>query len=185
MAFWAALDELIDDLIMADDEEEHCEEEEMLESQDEEVASLHHRTTKNIMEITETDDEEEVSSLSKRSTRFGNMNTKQIICRLLPVFVIAVGIFIAGTYYGVSNKDNSMSDEETLPTGKSSIGNNNINMEEPPPANNDESGQAVLDKQPIEIEAAGEDEEPAILPSTIVNTFTVLEQISHDPTSFT
>ena len=183
MAFWAALDELIDDIIMADDEEEeHCEEEEILESEDEEVASLHHRTTKNIMEITETD-EEEVSSLSKRSTRFGNMNTKQIICRLLPVFVIAVGIFIAGTYYGVSNKDNSMSDE-TLPTGQSSIGNNNIDMEEPPPANDDESGQAVLDKQPIEIEAAG-DEEPAILPSTIVNTFTVLEQISHDPTSFT
>ena len=182
MAFWTALDELIDDLIMADNDEEHCEEEEMLESQDEEVASLHHRTTKNIMEITETDDEEEVSSLSKRSTRFGNMNTKQIICRLLPVFVIAVGVFIVGTYYDVSNKDNSMSDEETLPTGKSSIGNNNIDMEEPPPANDDESGQAVLDKQPIE--AAG-DEEPAILPSTIVNIFTVLEQISHDPTSFT
>ena len=77
-----------------------------------------------------------------------------------------------------------MRDEETLPTGKSSIGNN-IDMEEPPTAkNDDESGQAVLDKQPIEIEAAG-DEEPAILPSTIVNTFTVLEQISHDPTSFT
>ena len=183
MAFWTALDELIDDLIMADNDEEHCEEEEMLESQDEEVASLHHRTTKNIMEITETDDEEEVSSLSKRSTRFGNMNTKQIICRLLPIFVIAVGVFIFGTYYGVSNKDNSMSDEETLPTtGQSSIGNNNIDMEEPPPANDDESGQAVLNKQPIE--AAG-DEEPAILPSTIVNTFTVLEQISHDPTSFT
>ena len=181
MAFWTALDELIDDLIMADDEEEHCEEEEMLESQDEEVASLHHRTTKNIMEITETD-EEEVSSLSKRSTRFGNMNTKQIICRLLPVFVIAVGVFIVGTYYGVSNKDNSMSDEETLPTTvQSSIGNNNIDMEEPPPANDYESGQAVLNKHPIE--AAG-DEEPAILPSTIVNTFTVLEQISHDPTSF-
>ena len=184
MAFWTALDELIDDLIMADDDEEHCDEEEMLESEDEEVASLHHRTTKNIMEITETDDEEEVSSLSKRSTRFGNMNIKQIICRLLPVFVIAVGVFIVGAYYGVSNKDNSMSDEETLPTtGQSSIGNNNIDMEEPPPANDDESGQAVLDKQPIE--AAGEEEDPAILPSTIVNTFTVLEQISHDPTSFT
>ena len=150
MAFWAALDELLDDLIMADDEEEeHCEEEEMLESEDEEVASLHHsRTTKNIMEITETDDEEEVSSLSKRSTRCGNMNTKQIICRLLPVFVIVVGIFIAGAYYGVSNNDNSMSDE-TLPTGQSSIGNNNIDMEEPPTAKNDDDrGQAVLDKQP-------------------------------------
>ena len=172
----------------------------MLESADEEVASLHHRTTKNTMEITQPtpsedkdDDEDEVPSLSKRSTRFGNnMNIKQIICRLLPVFAIAVGIFIVGAYYGVENKDNSRSDEEeeTLPTatGQSSIGNNNvdIDVEEPPTANN-ESGQVALDKQPIEAAVVSEEEEePAILlPNTIVSTFTVLEQISHDPTSFT